>query len=128
MQSEKKGEFAKAVANAHTKIIERNANFAAEVKSALNEQYASCDGFADWRRKRYELQRSFYSLPLAAKQSFFDRKYKTAYVEETEDGRAKVDQEEIPRPSTPTGRAHQSTDSDTPFLQRRFGQMNLFSP
>jgi hypothetical protein len=126
-QSEKKGEFAKAMANAHTQIIAQNANFAAEVKAAMNAHYASCSGFADRRRKRDELQRPFYSLPLAAKQSFFERKYKINYIEdlETVDGQAEG---EIPAPpSTPT-QQQQPMDEDTPILERRFAAMDLFSP
>jgi hypothetical protein len=131
-QSVKKGEFAKAVAEAHKKIIERNANFAAEVKAAMSRQYASCHGFADQPRKRAELQRPFYSLPLVAKQSFFDRKYSIDYIQDLDEQTEGVEvenEDEVPAmPSTPTERAQQPTDSDTPFLQREFGQMNLFSP
>jgi hypothetical protein len=52
--SEKKDVFADAVAEAHKKSIEQNADFPKQVEEALNERRRICDGFADKPQKRAE--------------------------------------------------------------------------
>jgi hypothetical protein len=125
--SEKKGKFSEAVAKAHELIVATDPDFRKKQKEALNEQYILCDGFASQQRKRQELQRPFYSIPQAAKREFFERKYSILYTEEVDEA-APEEEHADERPTRTPERAPAPSSDTTPFVERQFGNMSLFSP